>query len=114
MKHIYAILIFTVVIFSFSSCRKGEDDPLISFRSRTNRLEGEWKLKSWYATSNNYYLSFNTTTHDTVVQGLAQQNNFDGQQMYYKKVNIDVQVFHGSSVFDYDTVTVETWYDYSY
>ncbi|HOU97507.1 MAG TPA: hypothetical protein PLP65_01545 [Bacteroidales bacterium] len=28
----------------FNSCRKGEDDPFVSFRSRDQRLIGKWKL----------------------------------------------------------------------
>gem|GEM_PF-1756388 len=36
-----AFLLFVIV---FSGCRKGEDDPFISLRSRTNRLCGKWRL----------------------------------------------------------------------
>jgi hypothetical protein len=31
--------------FPFQSCKKGEDDPFISFRSRKARVEGEWTIK---------------------------------------------------------------------
>lgn len=37
---LYVILINTVIL----SCKKGEDDPFLSFRSRKARLTGEWKL----------------------------------------------------------------------
>lgn len=41
-------LVFILAILGtasiFSSCKKGEDDPTISLRSRDKRLEGEWKL----------------------------------------------------------------------
>jgi hypothetical protein len=38
------ILIIMVAIIAFSGCRKGEDDPFFSFKSRTNRLCGNWRL----------------------------------------------------------------------
>lgn len=33
------------MIIILSSCRKGEEDPRISLRSRNQRLEGVWKMK---------------------------------------------------------------------
>lgn len=44
MKKLFLVII--LIFASLSSCRKGEGDPIISFRSRTYRLTGEWKLKS--------------------------------------------------------------------
>lgn len=41
------ILFFSAVILSaiaLDSCKKGADDPFISFRTRNGRLEGKWKL----------------------------------------------------------------------
>ncbi|MBL7931787.1 MAG: hypothetical protein JNL60_07795 [Bacteroidia bacterium] len=32
----------------FQSCKKGEDDPLLSLRTRKNRITGNWTLKSGY------------------------------------------------------------------
>lgn len=37
------ILLASIAI-SFQSCKRGENDPFISFKSRTERLAGEWKL----------------------------------------------------------------------
>lgn len=33
-------------IFTLAGCKKGEDDPLISFRSRKARVEGKWTIKT--------------------------------------------------------------------
>jgi len=46
MKITIKLLILTLLGLSIltSSCRKGEDDPFLSFRSRNARLSGEWKL----------------------------------------------------------------------
>lgn len=39
------LLVFTSAFF-LSNCKKGEEDPIISFRSRKERLAGDWSLKS--------------------------------------------------------------------
>lgn len=46
MKTFSKILFLTILVTSilFSGCRKGEDDPFFSFRSRTTRLTGDWEL----------------------------------------------------------------------
>jgi hypothetical protein len=36
----------------FISCKKGENDPAISFRTRKARAVGEWRMKSGYASIN--------------------------------------------------------------
>ncbi|MBI2966647.1 MAG: hypothetical protein HYY40_02380 [Bacteroidetes bacterium] len=46
-QHINNVLTIGIVLltFLFNSCfRKGDDDPFISLRSRTNRITGVWKL----------------------------------------------------------------------
>ena len=45
-KSFLAIALIFSSLLVFTGCRKGEDDPFLSFRSRTARLTGEWKLKS--------------------------------------------------------------------
>lgn len=40
----FLALILLGMSLLFSSCRKGEDDPFLSFRSRNARLSGDWKL----------------------------------------------------------------------
>jgi hypothetical protein len=37
-----------IAILLFTECRKGENDPLISLRSRKTRVAGSWKLKSGF------------------------------------------------------------------
>lgn len=47
MKKIYAFIIMAAVIVPvLPSCKKGENDPFISFRSRKARVAGEWKVTS--------------------------------------------------------------------
>lgn len=40
-------IICALTVMPFQSCKKGPDDPFISFRSRKARLEGEWTLKTY-------------------------------------------------------------------
>ena len=37
-------ILLAAFAISFQSCKRGENDPTISFKSRTERLSGEWKL----------------------------------------------------------------------
>lgn len=47
MKKIIALSFTTVLIISsFVSCKKGENDPFLSLRSRKARLEGIWEIGS--------------------------------------------------------------------
>ena len=39
------LLVFTSAFF-LSNCKKGDEDPRISFRTRKGRLSGEWVMKS--------------------------------------------------------------------
>lgn len=51
-KYLFISLLASVVI----SCKKGENDPIISLASRKSRLANEWNISSWatnYKTVNN-------------------------------------------------------------
>lgn len=43
-SYIVAAALLAGLTFSFQSCGVGENDPNISFKSRTARLKGDWKL----------------------------------------------------------------------
>jgi hypothetical protein len=71
MKKIFAYIIIAAAVAPvFSSCKKGENDPFISFRSRKARVAGEWKVTSGKGSqvetgSNayNYSWTFDGTTY---------------------------------------------------
>ena len=42
----HLIILIFIIIFSLPSCKKGENDPFLSLRSRKARITGEWVLKS--------------------------------------------------------------------
>lgn len=41
------LLIAVVVLATFAGCKKGENDPFLSFRSRDARVVGEWKVSNY-------------------------------------------------------------------
>lgn len=41
------VLLIIISVFILDSCKKGADDPLISFRSRNSRICAKWKLTSF-------------------------------------------------------------------
>lgn len=43
-KSISFIIIISLTIISFNSCKKGENDPFLSVLTRTQRLSGNWKV----------------------------------------------------------------------
>lgn len=44
MKKCFLIALFALLLLPIVSCKKGSEDPTISFRSRNNRLEGTWNI----------------------------------------------------------------------
>ncbi len=45
MKRVLLIFVLTTIMLSFLSCKKGENDPAFSLKSRKARLVGDWVLK---------------------------------------------------------------------
>lgn len=66
MKKINNIFLFTTVFFIlvsvFSSCKKGENDPFFSIKSRKARLVGDWVISEGTVDNNGNYLSGNNTS----------------------------------------------------
>src|SRR6185436_4431068 len=69
---ILRVFVLTMLVFFFG-CKKGEEDPRISLRTRKARLAGEWRLKNGSAsyTIDNYnenYLFDGTRLRMTTTQ----------------------------------------------
>ncbi|MDD4575741.1 MAG: hypothetical protein PHI36_04870, partial [Bacteroidales bacterium] len=49
----YKIILLLLAVFAttFSACKKGEDDPALSLRSRKARVAGEWKMTNIKSTN---------------------------------------------------------------
>jgi hypothetical protein len=50
----FIIILTTFLAFVLPSCKKGDNDPWLSFRSRKNRICGKWDLKSGTSTYKYY------------------------------------------------------------
>jgi hypothetical protein len=76
MKKIkYALLMLLAVMLILPSCKKGENDPFISLKSRKARLVGEWKLvegsSSVVSSSGTDTYTFNGTLMTSVESGVT-------------------------------------------
>lgn len=60
------MIVLFIGVLTLEGCRKGENDPLISLRSRDARVTGEWKLVEFESTRTEVYSEDNTTV--TVVR----------------------------------------------
>lgn len=75
----YNLLAFLSLIFllTLSNCRKGENDPLISLRTRKARLTGDWLLKEGNLTRT-YSTSNSSATHTTTYSNSKKTVNDNG------------------------------------
>ena len=48
MKNLISKLTLITILFYFNSCKKYDDGPRISLRSKTERLSNKWKIKKAY------------------------------------------------------------------
>ena len=62
-------LLFVAVLFAstFTSCKRGENDPAISLLSRTARLSGEWELSASSETTTSGSYSSTETFNGTIL-----------------------------------------------
>jgi hypothetical protein len=70
MKKLLGIIIIVALASTtFHSCKKGENDPGLSLKSRTARLVGEWELTEMTSTSTNTYSTGGSSTSTTNFSG---------------------------------------------
>jgi len=73
-----ALLVLIATVFILPACKKGADDPFISFRSRDERMEGNWILTAISGTNISYgntntttTVSYNGTSYTSTTTGSA-------------------------------------------
>jgi hypothetical protein len=94
-----ALLLLTTVV-TLQGCKKGENDPFISLKSRDARITGEWELTKMESTNYSYNKS-----NDSQAYAETRTRTFDGIQMTYStKINFD----------DPEYVDIDTTYTHSY
>jgi hypothetical protein len=79
MKHILLGSTALLLLLTFTTCKKGPDDPFISLRSRTARLAGEWQLQSGTAS----YTSHNSVNESFTFDGVQLHANITAQNVIY-------------------------------
>lgn len=118
------VLIAVGMVASFNSCRKGEEDPRITFRSRDTRVTGTWTLKeytvdtTWTQTNDETRTDANQTSvvkEETQKDFVTVENiTYDGATgVLNRKTNIKKTVFFnnvsaGSSSTGYDDSRIAT------
>lgn len=107
MKQLCLILIILAFLFA---CKKGEEDPTISLRSRKARLCKTWKLDSG---SDTLFRWGGPNYFNTYRQGLMIVNHLSAMQVYIKRYNFTVSFEKDNRyTFDYkfeDTTTGSTF-----
>ena len=103
MKYSAIVLVVVLVGSILPSCKKGEEDPALSFKSRKARLSGEWMEKDF---------STNTPHIDTL---LYIQDNYAIGTSTYQINNIIINkdgTWESTSEYDYqlDRLTVDALY----
>lgn len=76
------VLIPIILILFVSACKKGENDPNFSFRTRKNRVTGKWQIK----TGTSRYVEEGTTGPVYYESFYYDNNNYmyaDNPQYYY-------------------------------
>jgi hypothetical protein len=76
MKNLKIYLVATLIgltALTFTSCKKGEDDPALSLRSRTARFANTWKLTKFEKNGENQSLDGAVYTYDIFKKGTLTQ-----------------------------------------
>ena len=105
MKKIIFLLAVAVISATFiSSCKKGEDDPFISFRSRDSRIIGTWTLKSQTYTDTRQTVTKTTNNVNSDVDNTDEKTTetytFDGTT-YTEKTTDDNKDNNTTTSYDY-------------
>ena len=111
MKKIIFLNILALILI-FTSCKKGENDPFITLRSREARLTGEWSIKSGIITnenngiirttnytSTNYIVTESGVNIDTVAFTKKVTIEKDGTYQIEKSIDGKISTEQGNWVF---------------
>lgn len=107
-KPIFALLSASLLLGGLASCKKGENDPALSLKSRKARLTADWTVSSITQTST----STSTYEDDPNNDGelLTSQNtstyNMDGGVVSY--TNSNTSTYDGDDIWNHESSTSET------
>jgi len=89
-KRLIAISLGLLLVVLSFSCKRGEEDPFLSFRSRNQRLKGWWKVKEMNIDTvfieKDEHLSWNNPDHVeyTLTYKIVSSTNISGNTMMYE------------------------------
>ena len=78
MKNIVIVLISLVCLIVIPSCKKGDNDPFISLRSRDARITGKWKVVKFEEIDNN-----NGSIYTSILNGSILTETSNGSSSSY-------------------------------
>ena len=109
-KRTFLFSLSIISCFAFLGCKKGEDDPFLSLRSRKARLTGEWTLKLRDNTIYNGDSDSNSSSHYVYNEGKEIQyfTHIDttGTNSY-----TDTVFYSETYTFEKDGTYMRTWID---
>jgi len=114
MKKIFSSVLVVMILstVTITSCKKGENDPFISLKSRTARLSGEWKLTSGTVKETVTSGSSTTTTTDTYTDALRTEVEVAGSVTTTHIYNYTQEMtFEKTGHYSSTTVETQTSFD---
>ena len=82
MKNFISIILLNAVLVFFMGCKKGDEDPFLSLKSRKARLTGEWTINSWNYTRINNFSSNTTSVSSNQGTTYVYTANYTSSQTY--------------------------------
>jgi hypothetical protein len=89
MKKTLLALCAAGLLMAAPSCKKGENDPTLSLKSRKSRLTAEWTVASYVetSTSTQTYMDDPNNAGDMLSSTSVQSSNFEGTEQSYTNTN---------------------------
>ena len=110
MKKVLILLLTLIFFGAIQSCKKGENDPLISLRSRDSRITGNWILVNAETNSN----IDGDISSATYTNSIMTETSNDNSSSYSYSINWDVKsdgtINSSETINGYLSTSMLTWY----
>jgi hypothetical protein len=113
MKRVLLVLLAAVfAIPAFQSCKKGENDPALSLKSRKARLCGEWNLKEGFTKNINHDGTITTYTYNGTNVVITATGLPDDGYIITKKLTVNKEgTYKLENLYeDNETISEGAWY----
>ncbi|MFM9945079.1 MAG: hypothetical protein ACKVQB_07565 [Bacteroidia bacterium] len=107
LKFSTAIVLLVLLTGTFQGCKKGENDPFLSFHSRDARLAGDWEMTD---VNSETTVTFTSTSNPTPVVNTSTVTYANGEQTMSgstskSRFNVDVKIEKNGQI----TMTLENF-----